>query len=380
MAGKGGNKNAALELIALLTQEPYRFGYFEALRQLECLHAEYPRLGESKRPVDDVIRLGQTPSLQFAPSTLASFKLSGTENQSSAQAILSVYFFGLFGPNGPLPLHLTEFARNRIRNAKDSALVDFSDLFHHRLLSLFYRAWANKEPTVQLDRPAQDRFSLYVGSMLGLGEDSLQQRDAMPDHTKLHFAAHLGNHTHHAEGLQSILSEFLKVAVKIQEFVGEWLDIPEDSYNYLNQDSIGGLGQSAVLGTRSWQCQHKFRIIIGPVDLHDYKRLLPGGSSLKILLDIVKNYIGLEFNWDINLILNKQQVPSARLGEHGQLGLTNWLGIGAGKDERSSTDTRTTVTRTTGIRTIDIRTFGIRTFDIRKEDANDLYLYRENIA
>ena len=367
MAGKGGNKNAALELIALLTREPYRFGFFEALRQLECLYAEYPRLGQSKRPVDDVVRLGQTPSLQFAPSTLAAFKLSGAGDQSSAQASLSVYFFGLFGPNGPLPLHLTEFARNRIRNAKDSALVDFSDLFHHRLLSLFYRSWANKEPTVQLDRPEQDRFSLYVGSMLGLGEDSLLQRDAMPDHTKLHFAAHLGCHTHHAEGLQSILSEFLKVAVKIQEFVGEWLEIPDDSYSYLNQDS-GGLGQSAVIGTRSWQCQHKFRIIIGPVDLHDYKRLLPGGSSLKILLDIVKNYTGLEFNWDINLILDKQQVPSARLGEQGQLGLTNWLGMGAGKDEAKDK------------RTIDIRTSDIKTFEIRKEDANDLYLYRENIA
>ena len=366
MAGKDGNKNIDLELIALLTQEPYRFGFFEALRQLECLHADHPRLGQSMRPVDDAIRLGQTPSLQFAPSTISAFELSALEGENSdladinvEHARLSVYFFGLFGPNGPLPLHLTEFTRNRVRNAKDSALVDFTNLFHHRLLSLFYRAWANKEPTVQLDRPEQDRFSLYVGSLLGLGEDSLQQRDAMPDHTKLHFAAHLGCHTHHAEGLQSILSEFLKVAVNIQEFVGEWLEIPDDSYSYLNQNSIGGLGQSMVIGTRSWQCQHKFRIIIGPVDLHDYKRLLPGGSSLKILLDIVKNYIGLEFNWDINLILNKQHVPSARLGEYGQLGLTNWLGIGAGKDER---------------------TLATRTIDIRKKDANDLYLYRENIA
>ncbi|MDX2505121.1 MAG: type VI secretion system baseplate subunit TssG [Gammaproteobacteria bacterium] len=365
MAGKGRNKNLDLELLAILTQEPYRFGFFEALRQLECLYADRPRLGQSMRPADDAIRLGQTPSMQFAPSTLSAFELStlkplnlegenadpgntglvNTDPEHASPARLSVYFFGLFGPNGPLPLHLTEFARNRVRNARDSALVDFTDLFHHRLLSLFYRAWANKEPTVQLDRPQQDRFSLYVGSLLGLGEHSLQQRDAMPDHTKLHFAAHLGCHTRHAEGMKSILSEFLKVPVNIKEFVGEWLEIPDDSYCYLNQDSTGRLGQSAVIGTRSWQCQHKFRIEIGPVDLHEYRRLLPGSNSLKALVDIVKNYTGLEFNWDINLILSKQDVPPARLGEYGQLGLTSWL-------ENKN----------------------------RKSDANDLYLYMENIA
>ena len=351
MAGKDGNKNVDLELIALLSQEPYRFGFFEALRQLECLHADHPRLGQSMRPVDDAIRLGQTPSLRFAPSTLSAFELADLEGENSDPAgknieydRLSVYFFGLFGPNGPLPLHLTEFARNRVRNARDSAMVDFTNLFHHRLLSLFYRAWANKEPTVQLDRPEQDRFSFYVGSLHGLGEHSLQQRDAMPDHTKLHFAAHLGCHTRHAEGMKSILSDFLKVPVNIQEFVGEWLEMPNDSYCYLDQDSPGRLGQSAVIGTRSWQCQQKFRIVIGPVDLHDYKRLMPGGRSLKALVDIVKNYVSLEFNWDINLILSKQFVPPARLGEYGQLGWTSWLDSGK-----------------------------------RESDASDLYLYMENM-
>ena len=351
MAGKGGNKNVDLELIALLSQEPYRFGFFEALRQLECLHADHPRLGQSMRPVDDAIRLGQTPSLQFAPSTLSAFERADIEDENPdpadknvEYASLSVYFFGLFGPNGPLPLHLTEFARNRTRNARDSAMVDFTNLFHHRLLSLFYRAWANKEPTVQLDRPDQDRFTLYVGSLLGLGEHSLQQRDAMPDHTKLHFSAHLGCHTRHAEGMKSILSDFLKVPVNIREFVGEWLEMPNDSYCYLDQDSLGRLGQSAVIGTRSWQCQQKFRIEIGPVDLHDYKRLLPSGRSLKALVDIVKNYVNLEFNWDINLILSKQFVPPARLGEYGQLGWTSWLDSGK-----------------------------------RESDASDLYLYMENM-
>jgi type VI secretion system protein ImpH len=321
MADKNRNKNTDLDFPENLAQAPYHFGFYEALRQLECLHNEFPRIGYASRPEDDKVRLGQTPSLQFAPATLASFEIGSAE-----AARLSVYFFGLFGPNGPLPLHLTEYVRDRIRNVKDTALADFTDMFHHRLLSLFYRAWADKEPTVQLDRPEQDRFICYVGSLLGLGEASLQQRDAMPDYSKLYFAGHLGSHNCYAEGLTSMLSYFFEIPVKIQEFIGEWLDMPEDSYCYLGRGgTTGQLGMSATIGTRSWQCQHKFRIIIGPVNLEKYMALLPGSGSLQQLVAIVRNYLGFEFNWDVNLLLYKDQVPDTQLGQFGQLGWTSWL-------------------------------------------------------
>jgi type VI secretion system protein ImpH len=340
MAGKSRNENSNLDITTSLAQTPYRYGFYEALRQLECLHSKHPRLGRSARPVDDMVRLGQTPSLQFSPSTLDSFV------PGQGVSSLKVFFFGLFGPNGPLPLHLTEYARNRVRTAKDSALVDFADMFHHRLLSLFYRAWADKEPTVQLDRPEQDRFAFYVGSFLGIGDFSLQQRDAMPDHTKLHFAAHLGCHTKHAEGLESMLNDFFRVPVKIKEFIGEWLDIPKDSYCYLDRTSTTGqLGISSVIGDRIWQCQHKFRITMGPLSLENYESLLPTGNKLKSLVALVKNYIGFEFNWDLNLILKKDEVPSTQLGQYGQLGWTTWLQKGK-----------------------------------RKSDANDLYLNMERMA
>jgi len=338
MAGQDRDSNTDLDFLVDLANDPYKFGFYEALRQFECLYKNNPRFGYSARPKDDPVKLGQSPSLQFAASTLDSFTREGNQ-----PARLKVLFFGVFGPNGPLPLHLTEYARNRIRNAKDPVFADFADMFHHRLLCLFYRAWADKEPTVQLDRPEKDKFLLYVGSLLGLGDLSLRQRDAICDHTKLHFAAHLGCHTHHSEGLKSILSDYFKVTVKIHEFIGEWLDIPEDSYCYLNGvESTGQLGISTVIGVKSWQCQHKFRIVMGPLALEEYENLLPTGNRLKSLLDLVSNYIGFEFNWDVNLLLKKNEVPSTQLGQYGRLGWTSWLQAG-----------------------------------IREFDANDLYLKRE---
>src|SRR6478609_2460492 len=71
---------------------------------------------------------------------------------------LYVTFGGMFGPQGPLPLHLTEYARDRIINSADPTFARFLDIFHHRMLSLVYRAWADAQPTVQFDRPESDRF------------------------------------------------------------------------------------------------------------------------------------------------------------------------------------------------------------------------------
>ncbi len=321
MAGTDRNQNSAVSAMEMLEKEPYRFGFYAALRELECLNKIRPRIGYAARPVDDPIRLGQTPSMQFAPSTISSFS-----SKAGAAHRLKVFFFGLFGPNGPLPLHLTEYTLNRLRDAKDSTLADFADMFHHRLLCLFYRAWADKEPVVQFDRPENDRFSFYLGSLLGIGLSSLRNRDEIPDQTKHHFVSHFGCHTKHSEGLISILQDFFQVPASIREFIGEWLTIPKTSYCLLNNDpTTGQLGMSAIIGVKSWQCQHKFRIILGPLTLNEYEDFLPTGIRLKKLLGIVKNYLGLEFNWDLNLILKKEEVPLMQLGKYGRLGWTTWL-------------------------------------------------------
>ncbi|MEE9423023.1 MAG: type VI secretion system baseplate subunit TssG [Gammaproteobacteria bacterium] len=320
MASKNGQQRNDIDLLSGLQQNPYQYGFYSALRQLECLYKDKPRIGYARKPSDDAVRYGQEPSMKFASSTLASF---GAKN--GAVAKLKVLFFGVFGVNGPLPLHLTEFARSRTRHSKDDTLTEFTDLFHHRLLTLFYRAWADKEPTVQHDRKDKDRFAFYIATLLGIGEISQQKRDVIPDHTKLHFAAHLGCHTGHASGLQAMLIDYLQVKVNIEEFIGEWLDMPTDSLCYLNDDiTTGQLGVSTIIGSRSWQCQHKFRIVLGPLDREDYDSLLPTGDKLESLRGLVKNYMGIEYDWEINLILKKEQVPTAQLGKFARLGWTSW--------------------------------------------------------
>jgi type VI secretion system protein ImpH len=313
---------AAPDVLAPVRQAPHTYGFFALLRLLEAVHSDRPRLGQSTRPSEDAVRLGQEPSVTHAPAALADWE-RGAEGLPDR---LLVHFFGLFGPDGPLPLHLTEYARERRDRHKDPTFVRFADLFHHRALSLFYRAWANGRPTVSFDRPGQDRFGHYLGALIGLSTPALRDRDAMPDLTKLHFAGHLAAQTRHAEGMAAILSAFFTMPVHVEEFSGGWLTLPRSDHSRLTGGAeTAALGRTVLLGARVWSRQHKFRIVFGPLSFADYQRLLPDGTSFHRLVPLVRNYAGDVLVWDVNLILRRAEVPAIRLGQQGRLGWTTWL-------------------------------------------------------
>lgn len=295
--------------------------FFQIVRLLENAHPDKPRVGASLRPRDDAVRFGQDPSLSFEPTAVSGFAPADAQ----ARARLAVNFIGLLGANGPMPLHLTEYARDRARNQGDDTLAAFLDVFHHRMVSLFYRARAEAEPAISLDRPDTNRFADYVGSLFGIGSPALHGRDEIGDFAKLHFAGLMANQRRPAAGLVTILRAYFKVPVEIEQFVGHWMRIPLDGQTRIGMVDRGNrLGTSAVLGRKVWDCQHKFRLVIGPLDYEDYQRMLPGGASMTRLLDWVRSYAGLVLDWDVRLILKQQQVPRLALGSR-RLGWTTYL-------------------------------------------------------
>ncbi len=318
----GEDRSAPSTLDERLSQTPYRFHFFQAARLLECVDLRKPKIGQSLRPSDDPVRFGQEPALTFAPSSIQSYT-----PRTARPPRMEVSFVGLLGPHGPLPLHITEFARDRLRNHADPTYARFLDLFNHRAISLYYRAWACNQQAVSYDRPDEDRFADYFGSFFGLGMESLQDRDAVPDAAKFHFAGRLSCPTRNAEGLESIISDYFEVDAKIDQFIGHWVLLPEDSYCLLGKTPwTASLGTTAVLGSKIWDCQQKFRVTLGPLSYADYQRLLPGTPSFKRLVAWVRNYVGDELSWELHLILKGQEVPRTRLGEFGELGWSTWVG------------------------------------------------------
>jgi len=320
MAGTDGQTPDSL--IERLAQHPFAFDFFRAVRLWENQRPDLPRIGHSLSPTQDPLRFCQNPSLTFAPSTLEMLR------QTAGDAVpkLFVNFFGLFGPNAPLPPHLTEYARERQLHFGDRTLAAFFNVFHHRLISFFYRAWAANQKAVDLDRPDDQRYASFIGSFLGIGMESLQQRDAVPDWAKLCFSGRLACQTRNAEGLEAILQAFFEIHTEVLTFVGRWLQLPPDSLCRLGETpETGRLGLTTILGSRMWECQLNFRVKLGPMSLPDYERMLPYGDSFQRLKYWIVNYCDEHFFWDVHLVLKAAEVPDTRLGRAGRLGWTVWL-------------------------------------------------------
>jgi type VI secretion system protein ImpH len=319
------DRRGPAELWAELLRACHGRDFFQAVRRVECLHPDRPRIGRSLRPSDDPVRLAQDPSLEFAGSTLSSFRPA----HDGLPPRLAGHFFGLLGPNGPLPLHLTEYARERLHHESDPTFSRFLDVFHHRMLALFYRAWALNRPTVSYDRPPEDWFAVYLASLFGLGMPALRERDGMPDRAKLFYAGLFACQTRHPAGLQAIISDFFALPALVREFVGEWLMIPPAGRCRLGvSPDTGTLGETTVAGSWMWSARHKFRVVLGPLGLADFQRFLPMGASLPRLTAMVRGYAGDELAWDLNPVLKGAEVPPSRLGAFSRLGWTSWLTAG----------------------------------------------------
>lgn len=307
-----------LDHFAKLVEEPEKHHVFQAMRVIDAAYPDAPRLGESRRPREDRIRLGQEAELSFPPSTISSFK-PGTDKVPGK---LINRFFGLFGPQGPLPLHLTEYARDRQRNHRDHTFVAFANMLTHRMMSLLYRTWRSGQPAASYDR-GDDEFEKRVAALAGYRGDSMQNRDSMPDISRRHFAAFMSQGSKNPDGLIAFLGAFFHVDVEIEQFVGTWLQLePDDCWEL---GGMVGLGQTTSIGSKVWSRASKFRIRIGPLHRERYERFLPGSEGFDRLESIVRSYVGDSLDWDVQLILKGDEVPRSVLGGTTRLGQTSWV-------------------------------------------------------
>jgi len=313
-----------MRFLEKLARKPQRFDFHQVLRRLQNVYAQSPRWGTAARPSDEPVRFGQDPSLAFGPSMLTAF-VPPNEDQPGR---LSVAFFGLFGPHGPLPLHLTEYARDRIRHSGDRTFAAFADLFNHRMLLLFQRAWAASQPTASHDHPESDRFRTYVAALFG--HDSSLNDGRSGTWPKLQYAAHFANASRHPAGLESIISDYFGVSTRIEEFVGQWLELPHNSLFALGISArVSTLGRTAVLGKRVYRCDQKFRLVLGPLSREAFERLLPGGTTLQELHELVRAYICDELDYDVRLELAEKESDQAQLERGSRLGWNARLGLRA---------------------------------------------------
>lgn len=320
------DRSAANHLINRISEEPYKYDFFRLMRHLQSAYRDNPRFGNGTRLKHDSIRLRQEVSLKFASSTVT--RLDKHENTDKVD--IYTLCFGLWGANGPMPHELTQYVIDRIHHDKDTAIADFADIFHHRLLTLFFKAWADAQKAVDYDRPEDAHFPRFLNSFSGLGMPGFANRDSIPDRSKAFYSGHLSSSTQHGSGLQSILEDYFEIKTELETFVGHWMELPKDCCCRLGEsESTGLMGQNIIVGEQVWDRQLKFRIVMGPMDQSDYQRMLPGKQAYAMIKDWVSLYTNQVLFWDLQLILKAEGAKPVSLGESGQLGWTTWLMTGS---------------------------------------------------
>jgi type VI secretion system protein ImpH len=301
-----------------LRAAPARHDLFDALRRLDALSGAVV-LGRAAHPRDEPVRLAQEPSLAFAASMLADVR-----NEDTVPRV-TIHGFGLFGPNGPLPHHLTEYAHERAHAHGDRAMRAFADWFHHRLILLFYRAWADAQPAAAHDRPGASRFDGYVASLMGRASGAPGSRG--PAHAQCFHAGHWVRQTRNPEGLVQFLRREFGVPASIVEHKVHWMPVDAALRTTLHTTRpTQRLGEGAVLGRAVRDGQSRFQIVLGPMPLETYHTFLPEGENARRVARWVREYIGSEFAWELRLELTATQVPALKLGAPEGIGRSTWLG------------------------------------------------------
>jgi type VI secretion system protein ImpH len=324
MASPGRGADPPLE--QTLFEEPYRFDFFQAIRLLERLRPELATLGREGPPAREVVRLMSHLSLSFPASAIQQIE---RREQAMTPPAMTVNFLGLTGPSGVLPHVYTEVMMERVRQG-DRSLVDFLDLLNHRLISLFYRAWEKHHFLVALERSGDEPLARYLFELMGMGPEPLRGRHEFPDRALLPFAGFFARRHRPAVVLEGLLRDYFDLPVEIQQFSGRWLALePGDLSTVGAAGRNNALGVSFVVGTKVWDEQGKIRLRIGPLSFARFQALLPDGTEFRPLVQMARLFVDVELEFDVQLILRKEDVPSCRLGsaESGgaMLGRFAWL-------------------------------------------------------
>jgi type VI secretion system protein ImpH len=342
---------------ALLFREGYAFDFFQAVRLLERLAPTRRPVGRHGPPDDEIVRFQAYLSLAFPPSSIHDIELP---NPDLRLPRMTVAFLGLTGPSGVLPRHYTELLLRLEKEAKGRerpALRAWLDLFDHRLISLFYRAWEKYRFAILYERGEHlqgegDPFTRSLFSLVGLGVPSLRQRlrvstrqevggerrerrlAQVDDLALVYYSGFLAHRPRCGVSLEAMVADYFDVPAELRQFQGQWLRLEPAGQSRLGEGACSNeLGTNLVAGDRVWDVQSKFRLRLGPLRYGRFASFLPdrspepGPKAFFLLCHLVRLYVGPELDFEVQLVLARQDVPACRMTAEDapRLGWNTWV-------------------------------------------------------
>ncbi len=297
--------------------------FFEIVRRFEQLDESLPKFGYANLPSQEALRFGQEPFLKFPNSDVASI----VERNGNASALMFVYFFGLLGSNGPMPLAFTSFVFQRSHNHYDYTWQRFLDIINHRFLTYFYRAWAQNEASVSLDRAEKGLFDYIVRGLAGLPKALLDGLSAEQNKAVLGAVSAFKPISKSKDGLETLLENYLDRPVRVKDMVLNSYKIPERYLAKLGHKDTSTLGVNLQLGKRFYSLSKKIEIEIGPIDLKEYLMFLPGSELFDSLCYLISSYCSSVIYFDFVISIKSDSINDNKLGNcNVEIGHNLWIG------------------------------------------------------
>ena len=299
--------------------------FYELLRRLE---QPGKRFGRSGGAANDPARLGQAIRLSFATGDIEGLELpeDGSVPQVAVNAV------GLFGPEGPMPLHLTKWMMDRAANrwfagdkwgaTSDRAFLDFANVLQHRMIGFYWRAWADRRPEVQHVHDAGGSVGSMIRALAGIGLIDDGVADGATD-AKLRHATTLFQRTESPRRLVEYLTSEIGHRIELIEFIGVWNAIPEHLQTRLGLGA-SRLSDDAVVGARFFDRSNRVEIRIGPLAYDDYMSFIDDRAKQKTLRRALQFVSGGAMQFDVRLMLRAAEVPDPHL-RGVRLGQSAWL-------------------------------------------------------
>lgn len=330
MAAKSGAANLAVTgvmvrqpgLAAQLRRTPWEFNFFQTVRILQRIMPFRKLVGRNYGPQAEVARFSAHAAMAFPAS-----QIQALDWNEDRPVHLTVNFMGLYGPMGVLPIYYTEYILQRLR-AKDSALAAFLDIFNHRTIALFYRAWEKYRFYVAYERGERDRLSQYLLDLLGLGTAKLHNRQQVRDESLIFYSGLVAKHARSALALEQMLSDYFEVPVQVEQYVGAWYRLERSSQCRFGDGTSHSeqLGVGVIVGDEVWDPQSGVRVRVGPLSLRQYLDFLPNGSAYRPMQALTKFFSNGELNFEMQLVLKREDAPGCELGASGEAGpRLGWL-------------------------------------------------------
>lgn len=331
--------------LARLLEQACAFDFFQAIWLLERYRNDTVPVGQLGPVAREQLRFRPDVSMGFPSTDLCRIRRRESPTSDRAYYEAEITFLGLYGVSTPLPLHYavdvlrsTERALNqRLDPERDAAddrplssgpLRDFLDIFHHRLISLFYRSWLKYRYDRAFPLRGRDVLTEYLGLLIGCPPAFDEQALGLPPLRLLRYAGVLTQRPRSAETLAGVLSDYWDgLPFAVRQFVGHWIPLEEADRNRFGLVN-SRLGADLTVGEQVYDISGAFNVVVGPVDWATYLAFVPGGPRFAQTRALVRLYCTDPLSFTLEVRIKPRAVPEMRLTSDsaaGALGLTSWV-------------------------------------------------------